>query len=126
MNKILNLTQHLSTEEQRVAGVIDLPEKERKELCKLLTFNTLEETKEMVDRADEIVNIVLDLPYKVDETMIGGALFFMSTLEAALWAEHIKPVYAFTTREVIEIHNPDDTVTKTAIFLHKGFVPAGV
>jgi hypothetical protein len=126
MEIILNLTQHLATKEQKAAGVIDLPEKERAELCKLLTFNTLEETKEKIDRANKIREIIINLPYyaDIDKAMIGGALFFMRELENALWYERIEPVYAFTEREVIETQNADGTVTKTAVFKHKGFVPA--
>ena len=124
---ILNLTQHIATEEQKAAGVIDLHEEQRQELCRLLTFSTLDDTKYRDQRAHDIANIVRKLPYflKIRQAMIGGALFFMRDMEEILNETGIEPVYAFTEREAIEIHNPDGTVTKTAVFKHKGFVPGG-
>ena len=39
---IINPTQHKATEEQKLAGVIDLPEKYHTKLKTLLTFNKLQ------------------------------------------------------------------------------------
>ena len=40
MKRILNLTQHLATHEQKAVGVFDLDEWGRKEIANLLTFDT--------------------------------------------------------------------------------------
>jgi hypothetical protein len=124
--KILNLTQHLSTEEQKAEGVIDLPLNLRVELNKLLTFATLEDALKAHDRAQEIFDF-LDENYNwegIDGAMIGGALFLMHSLVLQLYSRNVQALYAFTTREVVTIQNEDGSVTKTAVFKHAGFVPA--
>jgi hypothetical protein len=124
--KILNLTQHLATEEQKTEGVIDLPLNLRVQLGKLLTFATLEDALQAHDRAQQIFDF-LDENYEwegTDGAMIGGALFLMHSLVAQLYSRSMKAFYAFTLREVIEIQNDDGSVTKTAIFKHAGLVPA--
>lgn len=121
---ILNLTQHPATAEQVQAGVVDLPEPERAELCKLLTFSECPSRNEVSERAADIAALAMDwLPESGDShVMIGGALFLMSALELALMDLHMWPVYAFSRRESVEQVQPDGSVKKTAVFRHAGFV----
>ncbi|MDR0408683.1 MAG: hypothetical protein LBH45_07205 [Campylobacteraceae bacterium] len=122
--KILNLTQHLATDEQKAEGVVDLPTDLRLELCKLLTFDTLEETKDVLKRSLDIARLAKKSNIAAHAAMIGGAPFFMSFLENALKQTGIQPLYAFTPREVIKTHNENGTVIKQVVFKHKGFIQA--
>lgn len=59
-----------------------------------------------------------------DAAMIGGAPYLMGPLEAALKDRGIAPLYAFSERRSIEVKNEAGEVTKTAVFVHLGFVEA--
>ena len=55
--------------------------------------------------------------------MIGGAPYFMSTLEKKLKEYGIKPLYSFSKRIVEESEDKDTgEVVKKTIFKHLGFV----
>jgi len=117
MKQILNLTQHQATPEQIGAGVFEPSEKDKKEIQKLLTFDEI--PVEMASRAYLLKEIVKT--YGVHNVMIGGAPYFMSTLERYLKNEHITPMYAFSSRESVEVHTPNG-VEKKSVFKHLGFV----
>lgn len=129
--KILNLTQHLATPDQKAAGVVDLPELGRQQLQKLITFETLPDDTELSDRAHAVANLAaqyielmaLTDGEPVNTVLIGGAPYFMVPLEIALAHAGLFTVYAFSVRESVETHNPDGTVTKRNVFKHAGFVP---
>lgn len=124
--KILNLTQHLATPEQNKVGVCDCSEENRKELGRLLTFNEIPSHKEMQKRAESIADIVVREQAALEEgtydsVMLGGAPFFMSSLEEQLAA--FNPVYAFSHRVSVETL-VDGVVMKQNEFRHLGFVAA--
>lgn len=129
MTPILNLTQHLATDDQQNAGVVDLPATDRQRLQALLTFDETPTPAEIETRAAQIAELALhnglggddDDPLP-NQAMIGGAPFLMSALEASLRLRAIAPLYAFSRREVIETPQPDGSVTKTTLFHHLGFV----
>ena len=129
--KILNLTQHLATPDQKAAGVIDLPELGRQHLQKLITFETLPDDTELSDRAHAVANLAaqyielmtLTDGEPVNTVLIGGAPYFLVPLEIALAHVGLFAVYAFSKRQAVETHNPDGSVTKTFTFKHEGFVP---
>jgi hypothetical protein len=56
---ILNLTKHNATDEQKKAGVIDLPSAYQEKLKALLTFNELPQCEEVKKRAREIYDLVI-------------------------------------------------------------------
>jgi hypothetical protein len=120
--KILNLTQHVATEDQIKSGVIDLPEDKQNSLKKLLNFGQLPSASEIIEHADAIAKMAKKTG--CDKAMIGGALFLMSPLERSLRKVGVEPVYAFSVRESIERTTPDGTVLKENKFRHEGFVPA--
>ncbi len=123
MAKILNLTQHETTKEQIEAGVIEPASKGY--VKQLLTFEKLPDKQEMEKRAKELA--WLAEAYKSEgctKVMIGGAPYFMSTLERILKEHGFIPVYAFSKRECIEEKMPDGSVKKTQVFRHIGFVEA--
>ena len=122
---IINLTQHVATQDQLNAGVIE-PAPEDKEIIQdLLTFNALPSVEELEGRAYNLATLVTDMGAanaSHHTVMIGGAPFFMGHLEAALKKVGHKPVYAFSKRESVDRVQPDGTVRKVTIFKHLGFV----
>lgn len=114
---ILNLTQHNATQDQIVQGVqaqplLGVPE--------LITFDDIPSQDEMIQRAAKVAMLASE--QGADQAMIGGAPFFMSCLECELKTLGIKPVYAFSRRESVELKKEDGTVQKTNVFKHLGFV----
>ena len=120
MEKIINLTQHASTPEQREAGVVDLPEKSLAEVRKLLTFNSIPTAFEMWGRATAIAEIAEKEGAK--KAMIGGPPYFIVSLEKALSWKGIESLYAFSIRESKEVQKKDGSVEKINVFRHAGFV----
>ena len=81
----------------------------------------------MCDRAvklTELVNRVhKDMGHLLDgRLMIGGLACLMPWLEYHLRKNKYKYVYSFSLRVSQDVHNPDGTVTKTAVFKHIGWV----
>ena len=128
---IINATQHLPTTAQHEAGVEALWPEHRKELQKLLTFETLPSSMEVSARAHQVAQFFNELSEVqqarewglIPVAMIGGAPFFMTPLEIAFAHQGIPVVYAFSTRESKEVMNSDGTVRKENVFKHAGFVP---
>ena len=126
---ILNMTQHPATSDQLAAGVVDLPTPaEVAKLRELLTFDDVPTPELVRCRAAEIAYIATNPRFREDGTrpaaMIGGALWLMAPLARELRGWGIRPLFAFSAREVVDEMLPDGSVRKTAIFRHKGFVPA--
>ena len=128
MRKIINLTQHAATKDQQKAGVVDIADSDLLAgLHDALTFQDPPSKEELDNRARYIAELAC-LAFSEDgnthptEAMIGGAPFFMSHLERALKAIHIRPLYAFSRREVVETKAEDGGVQKTAIFKHIDFI----
>jgi len=117
---IFNLTQHQANSEQVAQGVVEPSEEDKKQIQSLLTFEEIPNEIVMLKRARQLADIALRSNCEL--TMIGGAPFFMSPLEYQLTQHGLKPVYAFSRREVIEEQGEDGQTKKTAIFRHLGFV----
>lgn len=118
--KLVNLTQHPATPEQKAEGVVDLEGEDLVLLKKLLTFNSIPYRDEICERAEKLA--LLARKYSTGAAMIGGAPWLMGALEWELENYRILPYYAFSRREAVEVTNPDGTVTKTATFRHIGFM----
>ena len=117
--EILNLTQHIVTDEQVKDGVFE-PHKEDKEKIKeILTFKNLPSKDDIKNRANKLRAFVIT--YGVDKVMIGGAPYLMSELERSLKEFNIQPLYSFTQRISIA-KNINGEKVKTSIFKHIGFV----
>lgn len=124
MVAILNLTQHVASGEQRDAGVYDPIPSVQAEVSRLLTFDHLPTEGEIAFRARELARVATN--HDVLHVMIGGAPYLMGPLVEALATEWppIQALFAFSQRESIEEVLPDGSTRKTAVFRHKGFVPA--
>lgn len=134
----INLTHHAATPEQLAAGVIEPSAERRAEIARLLTFEQLPSPEMVQSRASLLASMARCVlgtatveagprnPWTKNTcaVMIGGAPFLMAALERELVRAGLTPVYAFSTRESVEEIQPDGSVRKTAIFRHKGFVPA--
>lgn len=116
--KIINLTQHGASPEQKKAGVVSAPYP----LNNALTFSELPDSHEIAVRAEWLASIAAD--EGADAAMIGGAPYLMGPLEATLREKGIKPLYAFSNRVSVEQVQPDGSVTKINEFKHLGFVEA--
>jgi hypothetical protein len=97
---ILNLTQHLATQEQIKAGVVELDAETKAAIKELLTFDEIPSKQEMESRAHDVAEIAAMYDISDDDdsdgvygnrAMIGGAPFFMSVLEAELKDRFIMP-----------------------------------
>lgn len=120
--KILNLTQHVATQEQIAEGVVEPSANDKKSIQSLLTFDHLPTWGEIIGSAEELANIASS--YGTEGAMIGGAPYLMAPLERALGNVRIIPFYAFSIRESVEETAEDGSIIKRNVFRHKGFVPA--
>ena len=123
MTKILNLTQHKASKEQLEAGVVDLPEDDRKVLIELLTFKSLPTQFEINSRACDIANLLYRVDRECQNVMIGGAPYLMSYLEHRLYGvDNVNYMYSFSERVSVETTNEVGIVIKTNEFKHIGWV----
>ena len=120
MDKIVNLTQHVSTDDQRAAGVVDMEDREL--VADLLNFDELPTAKQIQNRAETLASLI-DEPAGTS-IMIGGAPFLMPALVKSLEKRGFIALFAFSKRVSGEIANADGTVTKTSVFKHLGFIEA--
>jgi hypothetical protein len=128
---IINLTQHLATQEQKDVGVRDVISKRQDRLHELLTFDTLPTVQELRGRASQLYQLFEEETLYDDwstemqfwpHVMIGGAPYLMSHLEERFLAEGIVVLYAFSQRKRIEEQQADGSVVKRTVFVHEGFV----
>ncbi|MCK4958013.1 MAG: hypothetical protein KAT00_01400 [Planctomycetes bacterium] len=115
--KRINLTQHGASPDQ---GCKERSTQQVEQIQKLLTFDKIPTLHEITDRALALANIAFE--NEADEAMIGGAPYLILALDLALRFKGIKPVYAFSKREVEEVAQADGSVKKTSRFHHLGFV----
>ena len=118
--KIINLTQHAATKTQNDQGVFDFLTDEQK--SELLNFEVIPTKADIADRAHVLANIAKDCG--ANAAMIGGAPYLMGELSQVLKSYDIKPLYAFSTRKVVEVLQEDGSVKKSSIFEHLGFFEA--
>ena len=116
-NNIINLTQHVSTAEQGCFEPAD-----KKTVQGLLTFVSAPTKVEMKARASKLAQIAVEA--NAEAAMIGGAPYFMSTLETALKEVGVKPLYAFSERVSVEEMDENGNVVKRNVFRHAGWVEA--
>ena len=117
---IINLTQHDATSEQKQAGVVEPEPKDKALIKSLITFEEIPDRLELLHRAEDVADIAM--VYGTKKAMIGGASYFMASLENVLMTYNIQPVYSFTKREATEEVQADGSIKSTYIFRHLGFV----
>ena len=112
---IINLTQHVTTKEQRDEGVFE-PEDKAK-VKELLTFDEPPKYREICLRANALAVIAKDS--NAEFAIIGGAPYLMTSLAKALKDHGVTPLYSFSKR----VSEEKDGV-KTSTFKHICFIPA--
>lgn len=117
--RIVNLTQHKATPAQREEGVFDLPPDQQQKVVELLNFDSPASFEE-IDRRAYLLSQIAKAS-GADAAMIGGALWLMGPLELALVREQVKPLYAFSKRESIDVPQPDGSTKKEVVFRHIGW-----
>jgi len=113
---IKNLTQHAPTVEQ-FDGLNGVTAVDATAVA-LLNFATLPSVEEINGRALGLA----DLAVGFESALVGGAPYLMGPLCAALKAQGIQPLFAFTERKSVEETQPDGSVKKSSIFAHVGWV----
>lgn len=119
--KILNLTQHVATEEQMRDGIFEPSPEDKQRIKSLLTFDEKPTPLILRERAEQIGDIVIE-NYMVDKVMIGGAPYFMRYLEDVFDGYNIKTYYSFSKRVSIDEHLPDGSVVKRTKFVYEGLI----
>lgn len=119
---MLNLTQHVATPSQIADGVIEPTAELKAAIVKLINFTGMPTGEEIRQRAKAVAELAAGTG--ATTAMIGGALWFMGSLERALVENGIEPFYSYTSRQSVDERLPDGSVRKVAIFVHEGFIPA--
>ena len=122
--RILNMTQHVATPDQIAAGVVQPDEADHQRVKDLITFEEIPSLEELKRRARTFAALADELTkrYECHAVMIGGAPYFATEQERALWYACIRHCYAFSKRVSVEKVNDDGTLTKTQVFKHAGFI----
>jgi hypothetical protein len=120
--RIINLTQHTATPDQKRAGLEDLHEDAHNEIRSWITFSSMPTPTELKVRAEGCADACREYgrnqnggPPKY--ALIGGAPFFQPYLAQALRDRGIIPLYAFSQRVTEEIDG-----VKKSVFKHEGFL----
>ena len=141
MNLLINLTQHTLTKEQfshKGENLVEITFKPYNGTSKgtvdyvkhLLNFTSLPTKEDIISRATALADYAEGLLSQAKNdgdrlfALVGGAPYLMGALETALKERGIQPLYAYSQRESVETINSDDSVTKTAIFKHIGYIEA--
>lgn len=121
--QIFNLTQHEATPDQTADGVVEPDAGTKERIKRLLTFQFLPSRSDLEARAALLRFLVQEHP-ECEAAMIGGAPYFMGTLERALKSANIKPLYSFSLRESVDEVQEDGSTVKRSVFRHAGWVEA--
>lgn len=93
---IFNLTKHRSTWREQKMGVIEPTWRVKKDIIGLQSFPDLPDQESLEKRAHKLAGIAKLSGCK--KALIGGASFFMSTLEMALCYHGIEPVFIWNLK----------------------------
>ena len=126
--RILNLTQHAPTKEQKENGVFEPNAEDKEVIREYLTFNNIPSKRNIKMRAKALSDIAFkyNIEQGIQKVLIGGAPYLMSSLERSLIAKGLTPVYAFSKRVSKEITLPSGSVEKKMIFRHEGFIELNI
>jgi len=120
--RIINLTQHTSTPDQKLAGLEDLHEGAHDEIRGWISFSSMPSHTDLKVRAEGCAAACYEYGRNhngapPEYALIGGAPFFQSYLAQALRDRGIIPLYAFSQRVTEEIDG-----VKKSVFKHEGFL----
>lgn len=120
--RIINLTQHIATPDQKRAGLEDLHEDAHDEIRGWITFSSMPTPTDLKVRAEGCAAACYEYGRNHNGAapkyaLIGGAPFFQPYLAQALRDRGIVPLYAFSQRVTEEING-----VKKSVFKHEGFL----
>lgn len=117
--RIFNCTQHQPTADQIADGV----ESTDTIIVDAITFAPSQVNQSWLKlSAERVTERLIELGAKKDSrVMIGGAPYFMATLEKALLQAGMRPLYALSERVSKDVLQADGTMTKSVVFRHEGF-----
>lgn len=127
--RLLNLTQHESTKDQKetkegdhIIRVVDIPAKES--IKELLNFEEIPTKEKLKTRSGLVASAASEFckKFNCQGVMIGGAPYFMRHLEEALERYGIPFTYSFSKRVSVEIQKEDGSVMKASKFQHEGWI----
>ena len=118
IDKIVNLTQHSSTETQAEQGVIEPPDKEY--VKSLITFEDIPTLQDLRKRANLLVEICREM--NMQFALIAGAHWWLIVLEHHLRIHGITPLQSFSKRVSFEHTNENGTVHMVKTFVHAGWI----
>ena len=124
MERILNLTQHNATVQQKEAGVFEPLPGVKESIKKLLTFEKLPSQRILSHNSYVLATIakIECLRNKCNKVMVGDVPYLIHLLVDDLKAKGLIPVYAFSKRVSIDEPQQDDSVIKIIVFKHEGFI----
>lgn len=118
MSKIINLTRYSVTKEQEAQGAVEAQAREK--VLELLTFHTAPTYLQIVSTALALVNIAVKEDAK--KAAIGGPAFLTSTLESALLANGIVPVYPYYKSQEVTNATQDGKSGSEVVAKHISYV----
>ena len=118
LDKIINLTQHVSTETQQEQGVIEPKDKEY--VKNLITFEEIPTLQDLRNRANLLVEVCREM--NVRFALIAGAHWWLIVLEHHLRTHGITPLQSFSKRLSFEHTNENGTVHMVKTFVHAGWI----
>lgn len=120
MTKYVNLTTYLASNAQREMGVIDIDGNVVAALTELLSFPYVPLPGEMLEKANVIASIAINLCQKegTKSVLINAKSFFLPTLVSALQQNGITPYYTFAQRSTKVEHG----VIVSKEYSHKALV----
>jgi hypothetical protein len=134
MATFINFTRYQTTPAQKAAGILDIPDNYYEALVELLLFeiSPIPTQIDLQERAMQVVSLyeqyIEENKHALDQLsqpvipMIGGAPFFLGTLEVEFISCGYNCAYPITKREKIEQVGPSNIVRKQAVFSHLGMV----
>lgn len=120
MSKILNLTRYPVTKEQEAQGAVEAHAREK--VLELLTFHTAPTYLQIVSTAVALANIAVKEDVK--KAAIGGPAFLTSTLESALLANGIVPVYPYYKSQEVTNDTQGGESVSVVVANHISYVEA--
>lgn len=117
-DKILNLTQHLSTKVQSEQGVIEPKDKEY--VKNIITFDDIPNLEDLRQRANLLVDLCRE--EDVQFALIAGAHWWLIVLEHYLRLHGITPLQSFSKRVSYEHTNENGTTHLVSTFVHAGWM----
>ena len=116
--KILNLTQHELTEEQKKDGIAEPGAENREQIVSLLNFCCKPDAASIRKRATVLARMAEE--EGAEGVMLGGAPYLMPALVESMRERGLRVFFSYSPRVSIERTRPDGGVEKVSVFRYQG------